>query len=120
VSRVIIQLGVFVYFCLSSPLFADEFMDSTTPLSMQSNFESIKHHNQMADDEVLSLALIIFGPNTKIAVINGRRYREMDQVEGFLVNKIGKNSVMLIKGEKQLRLQILSAVSSSEYEAFSL
>ena len=116
----LVQLAVYTHLLLVSTVVAGELVDPTTPLSMYTDVSSKVNKKLSSENDVLNLACIIVGPNSKIAIINGRRYRELDHLGGFVVSKISAKSVILNKGNEHLQLSILSAVSSSEKAVRSL
>jgi hypothetical protein len=120
VFRKLIRFSLYAHLLLASTVFAGELLDPTTPISLQNSVGSSLSKNLLPKNDVLSLDSIIKGPNSKIAIINGRRYRELDHVGEFMVSKINANSVVLNNGNEHLQLIILSAASSSLKGARSL
>jgi len=96
--------GLFWVFALlnTNAVLGGEFADPTAPLK-----ESVRVLSMAQKDKApLRLALIIIGPKTRMAIINGRRYREHDRVGDFKLLSIEKNIVTLVNGEESVKLSI--------------
>lgn len=57
-----------------------------------------------AEQTELVLTQIIAFDNHRYAIINGQRYQQFDQVDGFRIITIGNQRVRLQKGQQELQL----------------
>jgi len=85
---------------------AQDLADPTTPLRYD------VHVNKAVEEmQRLHLTSVIVGPKSKIAIINGRRYRESDQVGIYRLVNIQTKQVTLQKGQTSVRLSLSSIPS---------
>ena len=82
-----------------------EFADPTKPLIGSAVSEAL---GDKLDDSLPSLGSVLIGPNRKVAIINGRRYKERDQIGDYWLTEILENQVVLSNGQKRLELRLAS------------
>ncbi|MBL4680905.1 MAG: hypothetical protein JKY88_09300 [Pseudomonadales bacterium] len=82
---------------------AQGLVDPTAPLEYEEHI--VKTTKEM---QSLHLTSVIVGPKSKIAIINGRRYRESDQVGVYRLVNIQAKEVTLQKGQISVRLSLSS------------
>lgn len=77
--------------------------DPTRPYGWQPQRGGVA--GQTAQTELVLRQIIAFG-NHRYAIINGQRYQQYDQVDGFRIIAIENQRVRLQKGEQELQLMM--------------
>lgn len=77
--------------------------DPTAPIGFEASEEQAA-----VEIQSLRLASVIVGPKSKMAIINGKRYRELDHVGEYRLMDIQPKVVTLKKGETIVRLSLFS------------
>lgn len=90
-------------------VFAAEVMsfDPTDPSGNGGSAASLLSGNKEKKKEEVGLpklSTIILGKNSRLAVIDGQRIKEKDQIGGYIVKTISRKEVVLVKSGKEVRL----------------
>ena len=65
----------------------------------------------------LELRAVFFAEGRRIAIVNGRRLRVGDEIEGATVRAIGPGNVELVRGEERVRLELIDAAIRTENQS---
>jgi len=103
--RVLIAIVMVLVACVPGRfvLATEQLADPTAPLTEAARVFSAFAPEQQAN---LILTSVIIGPKTRIAIINGRRYREANLVADFIIQRIERNTVILVKGRESMELNV--------------
>jgi len=94
---------VWAVLLLAPIAYGDELSDPTMPLVHKAATAiAIK------EDRSLHLGSVIISPESKIAIINGRRYKELDVVGDYKLVSIRPKVVTLKKSREKLQLRLSS------------
>jgi len=94
--------------CLSANVVMAELSDPTRPLTIHAGVIS---GEQVSEPLTPTLNFVLFNSQRRIAIIDGERYQENDQCQGFTLVKIWQRRVTLEKDGKMLDIELPTLVS---------
>ena len=102
-------LVILFLFCLTDIrfAFAAEVMsfDPTDPSGNGGSPVSLSSVDKEKEETDLpKLSTIILGQYSRVAVIDGQRVKETEQIGGYIVKTISRKEVVLLKSDKEIRL----------------